>query len=132
MYLLDTDTLSNLGKKRPSSVLLARLATEAGKLYTSSITVGEMIHGAYKSDRPQYYLDRMRLAFGSLSEILPYDEAAAHHFGRQLAELERQGTPPAPLDLQIASIALANDLVLVTHNTDHFKRVKGLKVEDWL
>ena len=132
MYLLDTDTLSNLGKKRPSAALLVRLAAETGALYTSSITVGEMVHGAYKSDRPRYYLDKMRLAFGSLSGILPYDETAAHHFGKQLAELERQGTPPAPLDLQLASIALANDLVVVTHNTEHFKRVKGLKVEDWL
>jgi predicted nucleic acid-binding protein len=47
------------------------------------------------------------------------------------AELERQGTPLADLDLQIAATCLAVEVTLVTHNGRHFRRVKELKLEDW-
>ena len=132
MYLLDTDTLSDLGKPRPSPRLLDRLASEVHPLYTSSITVAEMVYGAYKTDAPERYLERMDSAFIALSGILPFDQTAAQHFGRLLAHLEQRGTPIEPLDLQIASIARANDLILVTHNIRHFERIVSLKLEDWL
>ncbi|SJM93219.1 tRNA(fMet)-specific endonuclease VapC (fragment) [Crenothrix polyspora] len=43
-----------------------------------------------------------------------------------------QGTPIGPYDLQIAAIAIANDMTVVTHNTREFTRVPGIKLEDWL
>jgi tRNA(fMet)-specific endonuclease VapC len=45
--------------------------------------------------------------------------------------LDAQGTPIGPYDLQIAAIALAHNLTLVTHNTREFGRVSGLVLEDW-
>ncbi len=45
--------------------------------------------------------------------------------------MESLGTPIEPYDLQIAAIALANNLILVTHNVREFSRVEGLKIEDW-
>ena len=57
--------------------------------------------------------------------------AAAHRFGEIRAELNRQGLPIGPYDLQIAAIALANQLVLVTHNVAEFSRVPNLKCVDW-
>lgn len=62
---------------------------------------------------------------------VPFDIAAARHFGTVRASLSRQGQMIGPYDLQIAAIALANDLTLVTHNTREFARVPDLRLEDW-
>lgn len=51
--------------------------------------------------------------------------------GQIRAQIQRLGTPIGSYDLQIAAIALANDLILVTHNTREFERVEGLKLDDW-
>jgi len=56
---------------------------------------------------------------------------AAEYFGRIRVDLQKQGTPIGSYDMQIAAIALANELILVTHNTQEFCRVKDLKIEDW-
>jgi tRNA(fMet)-specific endonuclease VapC len=62
---------------------------------------------------------------------LPFDNAAAKVFGRIRAELEQQGLPIGPYDLQIAAIAMVHDLIVVTHNLKEFERIKDLKIEDW-
>lgn len=60
MYFLDTDTISNCLKKNPSPALLRRLAEIPGdQQYTSAITVGELVYGAYRSDRPEYFLRQL-------------------------------------------------------------------------
>ena len=64
--------------------------------------------------------------------LLPFDESAAEEYGRLRAYLEAQGTPIGHPDTQIAAIALANDLTVVTGNVRHFQRVPGLAVENWL
>ena len=51
--------------------------------------------------------------------------------GAWQGELAQQGSPIGPLDLQIASIAALNGLILVTSNTREFTRISGLQVEDW-
>ena len=63
--------------------------------------------------------------------ILPYDEAAATWHGYERARLESLGKPAPFTDGQIAAIAHANDLVLVTVNVKDFARFKGLKVANW-
>jgi tRNA(fMet)-specific endonuclease VapC len=63
--------------------------------------------------------------------ILPFDSTAAKEFGRIRAKLAKAGTPIGPYDLQIAAIAIANGLKLVSHNTREFSRVAGLQLEDW-
>lgn len=64
-------------------------------------------------------------------DSLPFDDAAAEEYGRIRAELTAAGTPIGPNDLMIASIALANQLTLVTSNTAEFGRVPGLQIENW-
>ena len=63
--------------------------------------------------------------------ILPYDEAAATWHGYERARLERLGKPAPFTDGQIAAIAHANVLVLVTVNVKDFARFKGLQVTNW-
>lgn len=62
---------------------------------------------------------------------LPFDDEAAELYGENRHHLALLGTPIGPNDMMIASIALANHLILVTHNTREFSRVPGLKLEDW-
>ena len=62
---------------------------------------------------------------------MPFDDRAADEYGRIRAHLAGLGMLIGPNDLLIASIALANGLILVTHNTAEFSRVPGLKLEDW-
>jgi len=62
---------------------------------------------------------------------LPFDDKASEKYGEIRSNLEKAGTPIGPNDLLIASIALVNNVTLVTHNTREFRRVKKLKTEDW-
>ena len=64
--------------------------------------------------------------------VLPFDEEAAEEYGRLSAQLEAQGTPIGEADTQIAAVALANDLTVVTGNVRHFDRVPGLTIENWI
>jgi tRNA(fMet)-specific endonuclease VapC len=103
--------------------------TEA--LAVTAISVGELIHGVFKSSRVAENLARADVLLTALT-ILPYDEQAGRTFGRIKADLENAGMKLPDLDLQIASIALQHSVPLVTHNQRHFKRVPGLVIEDWL
>ena len=104
------------------------------ELATTSISVGELVHGATKSQRAVDNLARLDVLLAALT-ILPYDEWSARRFGTLKAQLEQVGEVISDLDLQIASITIDHDAVLVTHNQKHFSRLTsmaGLALEDWL
>jgi tRNA(fMet)-specific endonuclease VapC len=133
VYLFDTDTISHLLIKNPPSGLIKKVAAvPPDQQFTSAITVGEMIYGAYRSARPDFFLEKLdRLVWPNIT-ILPFDEAAARAYGQLRARLERAGTPVSEPDLRIASVALIRQLTLVTGNTRHFSRIPGLSIENWL
>ena len=128
MKLLDTDHWVALLRGRLS---LEGKVSPDESLAITAISVAELTHGASKSARVEENLARLDILLATLI-ILPFDEAAARHFGALKAALEQSGNRLADLDLQIASIALANDLSLITHNTRHFARIPGLQLDDWL
>ena len=133
MFLFDTDTLSQVIKRDPSSSLLVRLAAvPPGEQFTTSITVGEMVCGAERSSRREYLLRQFEDRLWPTLRILPFDRAAAETYGGLRAELERAGTPLAEPDLRIAAIALIHNFTVVTGNVRHFSRVPGLQVENWI
>ncbi len=133
MYLFDTDILSQVLKRTPSPTLLTRLAAiPAEQQFTSAITVGEMVYGAYRSDRPDHFLRQLEERLWPNIRILPFNRAAAETYGRVRAQLEEAGTPLAEPDLRIAAIALTHELTMVTGNVRHFSRVAGLRIENWL
>lgn len=133
MYLFDTDIITNIFKKQPSPGLLARLAEiPRNQQHISSITISEIVYGAYKSDRPDYHIANLQNILLPAVNILGFDGKAAYACGRLRAELEKAGTPLTLADLEIAAIALANKLVLVTGNSRHFARISGLTVQNWL
>ena len=65
------------------------------------------------------------------SKVLPFDENAARHAALIRNALSSTGNLIGPLDILIAATAIANGATLVTHNTDDFKRIPGLQIEDW-
>ena len=134
MYLLDTDILSNLVRRTPSTALIAKLASVPQEAqFTSSITLGEMVYGAYRlRTHTRLLLERLDGALLPNLPVLPFDVAAARRYGEVRAELERLGTPLAEADLRIGAIALSRGLTVVTGNVRHFQRIPELSVENWL
>lgn len=116
---------------QPNATVVRRVgATPPRELSTSAITLSELLYGAERR-RSQRLLHLIPQIMARL-RVIPFDEPAAHVFGPLKAQLERGGTPLAEPDLRIASIALANRLIVVTNNVRHFGRVPGLTVENWL
>jgi len=133
MYLFDTDTLSNLLSRQPSVQLSQRLAeVPVAQQFTSSVTVGEIFYGIYKSARGDHYREKLERLVWPRVQILSFDRKAAEVYGRLRAELERAGQSLSDPDLMIAAITLARNLTLVTGNVKYFARVEGLRVENWL
>ena len=95
------------------------------ELAVSAISVGELVHGAAKSQRAPENLARLDVLLSAMM-ILPYDEWSARRFGQLKAQLERAGEKIADLDLQIASTVSDHNASLVTHNQKHFSRLANL------
>lgn len=129
-YLLDTNTCIHYLNRRLERVVARLNAQDPRDIVVCSVVRAELFFGAMKSQMPNQTLTR-QLAFVERFVSLPFDDQAAEHYATVRADLARLGTPIGSNDLLIASIALANDVVLVTHNTREFGRVQGLRLEDW-
>ncbi len=129
-YLLDTNVCARFLNGRSPSVRTRIRSTNREDIVLCSVVKAELFYGAMRSNNPTVTLARQQ-QFMSLFVSLPFDDVAALIYGQIRAELTALGTPIGPNDLQIAAIALANDLILVTHNVREFGRVNGLQIEDW-
>ena len=128
--MLDTNICIYVIKQKPRSVLERFVAFPVGDLGISVITLAELEYGASKSSEP----DRNREAleqFVSPLEIAVLDRLATSVYGRIRALLEKRGRPIGSMDLLIAAHALSLNVRLVTNNMREFKRVPGLRVENW-
>ncbi len=134
-YLLDTNICIYIIKKSPEKVIkkLESISNDEGKneIYLSSVTVSELYYGVEKSSQLEKNLEALK-GFLTPFQIINFDHESAEVFGRVRSDLERKGTVIGPYDLQIASIAIAHDFVLVTNNIKEFKRVDGLNLENWV
>ena len=130
MYLLDSNTCIRFLNGRAPNIRLRMVALPVMLIYVCSAGKGEMFSGAHRSTNPVRTLERQREFFEDFVSP-PFDDQAAEVYGRIRAELEAAGTPIGSHDMQIAAIALANNLILVTHNTREFSRIAGLQLEDW-
>jgi tRNA(fMet)-specific endonuclease VapC len=129
-YLLDTNACVVYLRNYQSGVRRKLESLPKSEIAVCSIVKAEMFYGSMKSDDPQKSL-AVQQKFFSQFRSLPFDDDAALIFGEIRADLAKKGTPIGAYDLQIAAIALANDLILVTHNTNEFSRIGNLKLEDW-
>lgn len=129
-YMLDTNIVIYTIKNRPEKVREI-FKRHSGQMAISSVTLGELIYGAEKSSQPERNLADIEGMQARL-EVLPFEEHAALHFGQLRAELSREGKPIGPYDQMIAAHARACGLILVTNNEREFKRVSGLRIENWV
>jgi tRNA(fMet)-specific endonuclease VapC len=128
-FLLDTNAWIHV-LNNPGGAVASRLALQQPvDVLLCSVVLSELLLGAYKSSRQAANLALVALLQRQFAS-LPFD-AAADHYARVRAHLEALGTPIGPYDMQIAGIALAHGLKVVTHNTAEFSRVPGLSLEDW-
>ena len=129
-YMLDTNIISDL-VRNPQGKTAKRIA-KAGEdnICTSIIVAAELRYGCAKSGS-----ERLRKAVEELLaeiDVLPFDVPADTEYGGIRAELEAAGKPIGANDLLIAAHAGSIGATIVTANTDEFKRIRGLRVENWL
>ena len=129
-YMLDTNICIYLINDRPASVRERLQMLQPGDVGVSSITVAELAYGIAKtrSPRNRAALERFLLPL----EIADFGVEAAIAYGEVRAAVERKGTPIGPLDMESAAHALALGVVLITNNQREFKRVTGLRLENWV
>ena len=127
MYLIDSDTLIALGRGK---TFIQDRINHCGinNCILSEISLAELYVGVYKtrSSKEELFLQFLENSF-KIAPISP----AIKTFARLRAQLESAGFILDKMDLFIAATALVNDYTLVTHNTRHFSRIPGLKLEDW-
>lgn len=129
-YLLDTNICIYIRQKKSPEILRRFEKLSPGEAAISVITYGELLYGAEKSTQRVAALERLReLVF--FLPALPLPETAGQAYGKIRAELEFKGELIGNNDLWIAAHATADRLTLVTNNEKEFRRVPGLKIQNW-
>lgn len=129
-YMLDTDTcIYTINRKPPHLKRLFNI--HIGQMCISSVTWGELICGAEKSAAVERNLDQLQ-GFAARLDILHFGEREASQFGQVKAELELAGQTIGAYDTMIAGHARSAGLILITNNQREFKKVKGLRLENWI
>jgi tRNA(fMet)-specific endonuclease VapC len=130
-FLLDTNIVIYIRRRHPAHVIERFQRLKAGEAALSVITYGELLYGAEKSSaRERAFRQLEELA--SLLQVLPLPVEAAAIYGAIRADLEVKGQMIGANDIWIAAHAKSRNLTLVTNNEREFKRVAGLRVENWV
>ena len=133
-FLLDTNVLSEPLKPQPNALVTERWAQNAGALATASVVYHELEFGCLAmpdSRRKQAITTYITESVRDTFVIFPYDLEAARWHASERARLRKIGKTPPYFDSQIAAIAAANQLILVTRNTKDFESFQGLELENW-
>ena len=128
-YIIDTDILIYFLKSHKAVVDKFTLI-DIDDMATTMINYMELLFGAYNSTQIDKNLTKIT-SFIKNIEIVNLNRKSAEIFAQLKSIMKKEGVTIADLDLIIASICLANNLILVTNNTKHFKKIKNLKIENW-
>lgn len=131
MYLLDTNVLSELMRRKPDPHVEARFESEPEPLLASVICLEEIRYGARIAPSGNGLWERFAADLRPHLTVLPLSESVALLAGDLRAEWKTRGTLVGYRDGLIAATAKANDLVLVTRNVRHFDHITGLRIENW-
>jgi predicted nucleic acid-binding protein len=126
--ILDTDTISYF--LRGDEKVRKQFIAHRHELASTTINYAELIYGLKRKDNKNL-LPKIERIFDNLT-LFSFDKKASRVFGVLKALLSQNGTVVADMDLMIASIAIANDEVLISNNLKHFRRIEGLRVESWV
>ncbi len=135
-YLLDTNIVSEFSKERPNVNVIALYEARKNLCAISAVTWQELVYGAERMPEGKRkvsisdFIENLR----NNIEIIPYDDFAARICGELSGECSKEGKTLPYCDTQIAATAIANGMVLVTHNVSDFSEAEKrsfLRVEDW-
>ena len=129
-YLLDTNILSYLLRGKGSNIISKLSSIDRQDIYVPSIAYCELLFDAKRIGNQKLTETIENLV--SPFKIVPFTRKEAPVYASIRNDLEREGTPIGAMNLLIASIAVAGNYTLVSHNCDEFKRVESLLLEDWL
>jgi tRNA(fMet)-specific endonuclease VapC len=133
-YVLDTDVLSELRRERLDALLETRIKANYDSCAIPAPVVDELqfricrLTAVERRRMYQLWLETLIVEF----PVIPLDGLCAQWHGRERARLVEMGKAPSLYDGLIASIAVVNELVLVTHNTADFSRFSGIRLDDWM
>ena len=130
LYLLDTNVCIIYLKGKSIKIKKHFESLKPSNIAVCSVVKAELFYGSMRSNNPQKAL-QIQERFLNQFISLPFCDRCASIYGDIRAQLANVGTPIGSNDLLIASIAIANNLILVTHNTREFSRISNLKLEDW-
>lgn len=129
-YLLDTNVCVKLLNGSSERVIRRLAQINPKQIYVCTVVEFELYYGAYRSRKTEENLNKLKRFFGQFSSF-GFNSEAAKIAGYWRDQLNQKGTPIGVYDLQIASIAIVNNLTLVTHNVREFSRIEELAYEDW-
>jgi tRNA(fMet)-specific endonuclease VapC len=130
-FLLDTNICIYIRRQKPPEVLARFQRLKPGEAVLSVITYGELVYGVEKSQFREQAM--MRLAeLEGLMPVMELPSRAGQVYGAIRAALEAKGETIGNNDLWIAAHAKAMGLTLVTNNEREFRRVEGLKTQNWV
>ena len=127
-YLLDANAVIALLNDATSKAAKRARRERPGEMAISAVVAHELFYGAFRSRRTA---QNLALIDALQFIVLEFDKEDARQAGEVRAVLASKGTPIGPYDVLIAGQAVARDMILVTHNTQEFGRVPGLRLEDW-
>jgi tRNA(fMet)-specific endonuclease VapC len=129
--MLDTNICIYIIKQQPPSVIERFLSHQVGDIGISSITVAELAYGVSKSRHAAKNRHALEQFLAPL-EVVAFDQVAAWTYGRVREQLEAKGIPIGSMDMLIAAHALSLGVRLVSNSLREFRRVPGLRLDNWL
>jgi len=128
--LLDTDILSEFLRGNPRVIeKVTEHVIEYGFISLSIITYYEILNGLLYKDAKKQLVKFEE--FVGLNKVIPLTLPMAKTAATIQAELRKKGREIGHTDTLIAGIAITSELLLITNNTDHFNRIKGLEIANW-
>jgi tRNA(fMet)-specific endonuclease VapC len=131
MYLLDTNICVYIINRYPQGIIEKIDGMNFSEIKIPAIVMAELEYGASKSKKRETNRGLI-LEFVSSFDILNFNARDAEIFGTIRADLEERGELMNPCDMMIAAQAISRNYYLVTSNTEEFKRIKSLKIENWV
>ena len=128
IYMLDTDTVSHIVRNH-TPVIKKLIKHEDDEICISAVTNAELSYGLEKKGSQKLF-NEVNAIIGKCT-IIDFDSSQSEIYGKIRVDLEKSGTPLGDMDMLIAAAALSTGAILVSHNTKHFSKIKGIKVEDW-